>query len=65
MINYDGFPKGSVQTKKQGNFGPGSNGDGGSSKNHKKSKVSVGKSSKLGGGLRKSKKTQIPEGTKD
>ena len=31
----------------------------------KKSQVSVGNSSKLGGGLQKSKKSQVPEGIKD
>ena len=55
------------QTKNRENLGNGPiGGEGGGVKKSKKSQLSVGKSSKLGGeGLRKSKKSQVPEGTKD
>ena len=51
------------QTKKRGNLGNGAKRGG--RKKIKKVQVSVGNSSKLGGGLRKSKKSQVPEGTKN
>ena len=58
------FIREAFQSKKRGNLGIGPNGEG-RQKIKKSPKFLVGKSSKLGGDFRKSKKSQVPDGIRD